>query len=79
MSNDLERRLYEHSRGLGDASKFAGRYQCNLLVYFETCPDALQAIAREKQLKKWSRAKKELLIRSLNPNWEPIDLHTWNG
>ncbi|RTQ50719.1 GIY-YIG nuclease family protein [Hymenobacter gummosus] len=58
VTNNLERRLCEHSLGLGDAGKFTGRYQCNLLVYFEISPDAVQAIAREKQLKNWSRAKK---------------------
>ncbi len=79
VTNDLEWRLYEHSQGLGDAGKFTGRYQCNLLMYFELCPDATQAIAREKQLKNWSRAKKEFLINSLNPTWEPIDLHTRAG
>ncbi|GAB3841893.1 GIY-YIG nuclease family protein [Hymenobacter jeollabukensis] len=79
VTNDLERRLHEHSQGLGDAGKFTGRYQCNLLIYFESSPDATQAIAREKQLKKWSRAKKEALITALNPGWTPIDLHTWAG
>jgi putative endonuclease len=79
MTNNLERRLYEHNQGLGDAGKFTGRYQCNVLVYFENSPDAQQAIAREKQLKNWSRAKKEWLINALNPSWEAIDLHTWNG
>ena len=76
MTNDLERRLYEHSQRLGDAGKFTGRYQCNLLVYFEASPDPRQAIAREKQLKNWSRAKKEWLIETLNPDWQPIDLRT---
>jgi putative endonuclease len=79
VTNNLERRLHEHGQGLGEAGKFTGLYQCNLLVYFELCPDATQAIAREKQLKKWGRAKKEFLINSLNPTWEPIDLHTWAG
>ena len=51
VTNDLTRRLAEHSTGLGDASKFTGRYQTSLLVYFEHCPNATQAITREKQLK----------------------------
>ena len=79
VTNDLERRLYEHSQGLGNAGKFTGRYQCNLLVYFELCPDAQQAIVREKEIKGWSRAKKDALITTLNPDWKPIDLHTWSG
>ena len=48
VTNDLPRRLYEHSSGRGDASKFTGRYQADLLIYFELLPDATQAIAREK-------------------------------
>ncbi|GGG40115.1 GIY-YIG nuclease family protein [Hymenobacter glacieicola] len=79
VTNDLERRLYEHSQGLGEAGRFTGRYQCNLLVYFEMLPDAQQAIAREKEIKGWSRAKKEQLIATLNPTWVPIELGTWDG
>ncbi|OON68320.1 GIY-YIG nuclease family protein [Hymenobacter sp. CRA2] len=79
VTNDLERRLYEHGQGLGNAGKFTGLYQCNLLVYCEVSPDATQAIAREKQLKNWSRAKKEWLIAKLNSNWEAIDPRTWQG
>ena len=79
MTNDLERRLYEHSQQLGNWGKFTGRYQCNLLVYFEVCADATQAIAREKELKRWRREKKEALIATLNPRWQSIDLRTWVG
>ena len=79
VTNNLERRLYEHGEGLGEWGKFTGRYQCNLIIYFEISPDAKQAIAREKQIKNWTRAKKEFLISTLNPNWEPIDLQTWSG
>ncbi|WP_022822761.1 GIY-YIG nuclease family protein [Hymenobacter norwichensis] len=79
VTNDLERRLYEHSQGLGNAGKFTGRYQCNLLVYFELCPDAQQAIVRGKEIKGWSRSKKEALVTTLNPDWKPIDLCTWSG
>jgi len=79
VTNDLRRRLYEHSTGRGDVGKFTGKYQADLLIYFEVCPDATQAIAREKQLKGWTRAKKERLINSVNPGWKPIDLETWEG
>ena len=79
VTNDLPRRLHEHSNNLGNAGKFTGRYQANLLVYFEIIPDATQAIAREKVLKGWSRAKKEALIAGFNPQWEAIDLETWTG
>ena len=79
VTNDLSRRLFEHSSSRGEAGKFTGRYQVDLLVYFEICPDPTQAIAREKQLKGWTRAKKEALISAFNPAWETIDPDTWNG
>ncbi|SHL50520.1 GIY-YIG nuclease family protein [Hymenobacter psychrotolerans] len=79
VTNDLQRRLYEHSSRRGDARKFTGRYQADLLVYFEICPHAVQAIAREKQLKGWTRAKKDALIAAFNPSWQAIDLETWAG
>ena len=79
VTNDLTRRLYEHSNGRGDASKFTGRYQADLLVYFEQLLDAAQAIAREKVLKGWSRAKKDALVAAFNPDWKTIDLETWDG
>ncbi|HEX8350656.1 MAG TPA: GIY-YIG nuclease family protein [Hymenobacter sp.] len=79
VTNDLTRRLYEHSNGRGEAGKFTGRYQADLLVYFEICPDAIQAIAREKQLKGWTRQKKNALIAVFNPTWQAIDLETWAG
>jgi len=77
MTNDLQRRLQEHSAGLGDAGKFTGRYQADLLVYFELCPDATQAISREKQLKGWTRVKKEALINLFNSTWAAIDPMAW--
>ena len=78
-TNDLTRRLFEHRTRNGDASKFTGRYQADLLVYFELWSDAAQAIAREKQLKGWTRAKKEALVNTLNPDWTDIGLETWQG
>ncbi|QIL76627.1 GIY-YIG nuclease family protein [Hymenobacter sp. HDW8] len=79
ITNNLDRRLYEHGQSLGTVGKFTGRYQCNLLMCFEVYPDAVQAIAREKEIKGWSRAKKEALIATMNPTWEPIDLSAWPG
>jgi putative endonuclease len=79
VTNDLTRRLFEHSEGRGNVEKFTGKYQADLLIYFEICADAPQAIAREKQLKGWTRAKKEVLINGFNPDWKEIDLETWEG
>ena len=66
MTNDLRRRVAEHK---GGAAGFTSRYQVRQLVYFETFDYATQAIAREKQLKGWTRAKKIALIKSMNPQW----------
>lgn len=70
VTNDLERRVYEHKCGIG--SKFAARYKTDRLVHFEQFPDVRDAIAREKQIKGWLRAKKMALIQSSNPRW--VDL-----
>jgi putative endonuclease len=66
ITNDLERRGSEHSPGFGSA--FARQYNAHKLVYFEAFPDPISAIAREKQLKRWSRKKKEALIVRTNPH-----------
>ena len=79
VTNNLTRRLYEHSSGRGDVGKFTGRYQTDLLVYFELLPNATQAIEREKQLKRWTRRKKDALVTAFNPTWQAIDLETWTG
>ena len=70
VTNDLEYRASDHSLGRGSA--FAKQYNVNKLIYFETFPDPQNAIAREKQLKNWSRAKKEALIGRANPEWRDL-------
>jgi len=70
ITNNLERRASEHSLGLGSA--FARRYNAHKLIYFEAYPDPASAIAREKQLKRWSRIKKEVLIARRNPDWNDL-------
>ena len=70
VTNDLERRLVEHFDNKGNQKTFAGKYGCYFLIYFERFPNARFAIEREKELKKWSRIKKENLIRTMNPNWK---------
>jgi putative endonuclease len=67
VTNDLERRLREHFENSGEQKTFAGRYYCYRLLYYERFSDPTQAIAREKQLKGWTRAKKEALIKTQNP------------
>ncbi|WP_366943820.1 GIY-YIG nuclease family protein [uncultured Pontibacter sp.] len=68
MTNELPRRIDEHTLNAGDPSTFAGRYYCHNLVYYERFTYVQHAIEREKQTKKWSRKKKEELISSFNPD-----------
>ncbi len=72
VTNDIERRGNEHSLGRG--SHFARQYTAQKLIYFEVFPDPESAIAREKQLKNWSRGKKEALIVRSNPHWRDLIL-----
>ena len=72
VTNNLQRRLYEHKKGLIDG--FTKKYNVHKLVYYEYTNDVYSAISREKQLKKWIRSKKNALIAKMNPNW--IDLST---
>jgi len=70
VTNNMERRLYEHKHKLADG--FTARYNINRLVHFEDTTDVLAAITREKQIKGWLRAKKNALIESGNPTWEDL-------
>jgi len=70
VTNNMERRLYEHKHKLADG--FTAQYNINRLVHFEDTPDVLAAITREKQIKGWLRAKKIALIESGNPAWEDL-------
>ncbi len=69
VSNDLSRRLYEHFENKGTRNSFAGKYYCYNLVYYEHFLHIEHAIEREKEIKKWRREKKIILIESLNPEW----------
>jgi len=70
VTNNLMRRIYEHKNQL--TKGFAYRYNLDQLVYYEIYPDITTAIAREKQIKGWTRDKKSRLINSLNPTWEDL-------
>ncbi len=72
VTNNIQRRIYEHKNKLVDG--FTKKYNVYKLVYVETTSDVNAALAREKQLKKWSRAKKNALIATQNPNWDEIPL-----
>ncbi len=67
VTKNLSRRLKEHFENRGNVKYFSGRYYCYELVYYEIYQYVNDAIAREKQLKKWNRSKKNTLIKSTNP------------
>ena len=70
VTNNLERRIYEHKHHL--ISGFTDRYNVEKLVYFETTSDVKVAIQREKEIKGWTRKKKEQLIETINPQWKEL-------
>ncbi|HEV2646003.1 MAG TPA: GIY-YIG nuclease family protein [Acidobacteriaceae bacterium] len=70
MTSEIEIRIRQHKEGRFDG--YSKKYNCNRLVWFERHPYVNDAIAREKQLKGWTRAKKIALIERQNPTW--IDL-----
>ncbi len=70
VTNDLARRVFEHRSGKG--GEFTSKYRIGLLAYYDTFPEAIQAIAAEKKIKGWTRAKKVALIEQKNPHW--VDL-----
>ena len=69
VTNDLARRVEQHRQG---EAEFTGRYRVNRLVYSESFEYVLEAIAREKQVKSWTRVKREALIVAANPEWEDL-------
>jgi putative endonuclease len=70
VTNDLQRRMYEHKLKLIEG--FTKKYDIDKLIYFEESYSINDAIAREKQLKKWSRSKKITLIESTNSEWDDL-------
>jgi putative endonuclease len=70
VTNDLNRRLCEHKSG--EIKGFTKKYNINKLVYYEEYSNIDDAITREKQLKHWTRIKKNRLIESTNPLWEDM-------
>ena len=67
VTNNLKKRLYYHSHPEANSKHFSHKYNCKYLIYFEHYQEVEIAINREKQLKKWSRKKKEYLISTKNP------------
>ena len=76
VTNSLERRVWQHKNKTADS--FTARHGVNLLVYFDDFRDITNAIAREKQIKAGSRAKKIVLIERENPEWRDLS-EGWFG
>ena len=70
VTNHLGTRAFQHRNGVG--SQFTAKYGVKTLVWYEHCSDVRDAIAREKQLKKWERRWKLELIERFNPGWRDL-------
>ena len=70
MTGDIYRRYLQHKNG--EIEGFTRRYHINRLVYYEAFKYVNGAIAREKQIKAWTRAKRLALIKSENPTWQDL-------
>jgi putative endonuclease len=70
VTSHLIRRVFEHRTHA--ISGFTSRYNVEQLVFYQELPDAAAAIAREKQIKAGSRARKPALIAAANPNWRDL-------
>jgi predicted GIY-YIG superfamily endonuclease len=68
--SNLPKRAFEHREGLGEG--FSAKYDCKILVWYELHESMIEAIAREKQIKAGSRARKIALIEALNPEWKDL-------
>ena len=70
VTGNLYQRVLQHKRG--EVEGFTKKYHINRLVYYETFKYVNNAIAREKQIKAWTRAKRLALIRVMNPAWQDL-------
>ena len=70
VTNDLERREVQHRQKTSPG--FTSKYNISQLVYCQATEDIEAAIAREKQIKGWLRAKKIALIEEMNPEWKDL-------
>ncbi len=70
VTNNIGKRTEEHTNKY--VNGFCEKYNVNKLVYCEVYNDIKIAIAREKQLKGWKRAKKNALIETINPEWKEL-------
>ena len=72
VTSNLQKRVWEHKNNLVEG--FSNKHSTHTLVYYETHDDMMNAITREKQIKRWKRSWKIRLIEEMNPYWR--DLYT---
>jgi len=79
VTNDLDRRLYEHYFSINQINSFTSKYKCFYLIWFERHQYVNDAIAREKEIKGWTKDKKVKLIETDNPAWRFLnsDIMEW--
>ncbi|MDP3981926.1 MAG: GIY-YIG nuclease family protein [Chlamydiota bacterium] len=70
ITNNLVRRVYEHKHDMIDG--FTKKYQVHQLVCYECYPSSVEAISREKCVKRWKRSWKTKLIEEKNPAWDDL-------
>ena len=70
ITSNLERRIYEHKEKI--VKGFTQKYNVNKLVYYEQTSDVVEALNREKEIKKWRRDKKNRLVFDSNPLWQDL-------
>lgn len=70
VTNNLQKRIFEHKEGLVDG--FTKKYGLKILVYYEVHESIINAISREKIIKKWKRSIKIDAITRLNPTWKDL-------
>ncbi len=71
VTSDLKKRVWEHKEGIVEG--FSKRYDLKMLVWYEVHDDIVEAITREKQIKKWERSWKLKMIEETNVDW--VDLY----
>ena len=70
VTSNLVQRVWQHKQNMIDG--FTSKYNVKILVWYEICENAENAITREKQIKKWKRAWKLRLIEEKNPHWKDL-------
>jgi len=78
VTNSLETRHWQQTNPESWENLYCKQYQLDRLVYFEQFKYVKNAIAREKQIKRWSRVKKIALIERINPRWHDLS-RTWRN